>query len=176
MSCLGPVSVGRSPAVVRPTTGACVLSSLHGRLLLCCLTGKCLHDGPLPAGIGASYRVASRWTPVGVPLRPNCVGGVASWSHHAMCLALPRTPRSRSWSRMSLIVEARGPSASRPFRKLTQRTIAAPFVAVAMPCKWLAGATLGVGLSTRTCYLVDPASSHMLVSKIKPCMCKYELI
>jgi hypothetical protein len=24
------------------------------------------------------------------------------------------------------------------------------------------------------CYLVDPASSHMLVSKIKPCMCKYE--
>ncbi|KAL2319111.1 hypothetical protein Fmac_032987 [Flemingia macrophylla] len=26
------------------------------------------------------------------------------------------------------------------------------------------------------CYLFDPASSHMLVSKIKPCMCKYELI
>ncbi|CAL5321736.1 unnamed protein product [Camellia sinensis] len=24
--------------------------------------------------------------------------------------------------------------------------------------------------------MVDPASSHMLVSKIKPCMCKYELI
>jgi hypothetical protein len=24
-------------------------------------------------------------------------------------------------------------------------------------------------------YLVDPASSHMLVSKIKPCMSKYEL-
>ena len=33
-----------------------------------------------------------------------------------------------------------------------------------------------VGSSRRTCYLVDPASSHMLVSKIKPCMCKYELI
>ena len=31
-------------------------------------------------------------------------------------------------------------------------------------------------LSFMTCYLVDPASSHMLVSKIKPCMCKYELI
>lgn len=28
----------------------------------------------------------------------------------------------------------------------------------------------------RGSYLVDPASSHMLVSKIKPCMCKYELI
>ena len=25
-------------------------------------------------------------------------------------------------------------------------------------------------------YLVDPASSHMLVSKIKPCMCKYKLV
>ena len=25
-------------------------------------------------------------------------------------------------------------------------------------------------------YLVDPASSHMLVSKIKPCKCKYELL
>jgi hypothetical protein len=34
---------------------------------------------------------------------------------------------------------------------------------------------LGVGV-VRGCYLVDPASSHMLVSKIKPCMCKYELI
>ena len=29
------------------------------------------------------------------------------------------------------------------------------------------------GRSTR-CYLVDPASSHMLVSKIKPCMSKYK--
>jgi hypothetical protein len=31
-------------------------------------------------------------------------------------------------------------------------------------------------MSKEECYLVDPASSHMLVSKIKPCMCKYELI
>ena len=28
----------------------------------------------------------------------------------------------------------------------------------------------------KECYLVDPASSHMLLSKIKPCMCKNELI
>ena len=33
----------------------------------------------------------------------------------------------------------------------------------------------GAGVA-KECYLVDPASSHMLVSKIKPCMCKYELI
>ena len=25
-------------------------------------------------------------------------------------------------------------------------------------------------------YLVDPASSHMLVSKLKPCTCKYQSI
>ena len=28
--------------------------------------------------------------------------------------------------------------------------------------------------SKKSGYLVDPASSHMLVSKTKPCMCKYE--
>src|SRR5262245_1455998 len=38
---------------------------------------------------------------------------------------------------------------------------------------WLGSCGAGVG---EECYLVDPASSHMLVSKIKPCMCKYELI
>ena len=30
------------------------------------------------------------------------------------------------------------------------------------------------GLSCEGSYLVDPASSHMLVSKIKPCMSKYK--
>jgi hypothetical protein len=39
----------------------------------------------------------------------------------------------------------------------------------------LDGAHAGVDVA-KECYLVDPASSHMLVSKIKPCMCKYELI
>ena len=29
---------------------------------------------------------------------------------------------------------------------------------------------------TESSYLVDPASSHMLVSKIKPCMSKYKQI
>jgi hypothetical protein len=36
-------------------------------------------------------------------------------------------------------------------------------------------ATVVVVLSVTTIsYLVDPASSHMLVSKIKPCMSKYK--
>ena len=33
----------------------------------------------------------------------------------------------------------------------------------------------GPALERNSSYLVDPASSHMLVSKIKPCMCKYKL-
>lgn len=40
---------------------------------------------------------------------------------------------------------------------------------------WDGGPRAGCGVAEE-CYLVDPASSHMLVSKIKPCMCKYELI
>ena len=31
-----------------------------------------------------------------------------------------------------------------------------------------------LSLSFDSSYLVDPASSHMLVSKIKPCMSKYK--
>jgi hypothetical protein len=34
-------------------------------------------------------------------------------------------------------------------------------------------AEASAGLSVRTCYLLDPASSHMLVSKINPLMRKY---
>ena len=37
------------------------------------------------------------------------------------------------------------------------------------------GATCGFS-SRKGSYLVDPASSHMLVSKIKPCMSKYKLL
>jgi hypothetical protein len=34
----------------------------------------------------------------------------------------------------------------------------------------------GRGSGSESSYLVDPASSHMLVSKIKPCMSKYKQI
>ena len=41
-----------------------------------------------------------------------------------------------------------------------------------------AGADRGnaVGVVGISSYLVDPASSHMLVSKIKPCMSKYKQV
>ena len=34
----------------------------------------------------------------------------------------------------------------------------------------------GLGVGDSSVYLVDPASSHMLVSKIKPCMSQYKLL
>lgn len=37
-------------------------------------------------------------------------------------------------------------------------------------------AALAVNWFGEGSYLVDPASSHMLVSKIKPCMSKYKLL
>lgn len=54
-------------------------------------------------------------------------------------------------------------------------------IGVRLPFSSLCGRSFGyVGTYdsgvVEECYLVDPASSHMLVSKIKPCMCKYELI
>ena len=44
-----------------------------------------------------------------------------------------------------------------------------------LTCLFYRSGSCEVGVA-KECYLVDPASSHMLVSKIKPCMCKYELI
>ncbi len=48
---------------------------------------------------------------------------------------------------------------------------------------WLIGRVKGDHILLRTIhqpnqdrYLVDPASSHMLVSKIKPCMSKYKSV
>ena len=32
------------------------------------------------------------------------------------------------------------------------------------------------GVYRKSVYLVDPASSHMLVLKAKPCMCQYQLL
>jgi len=41
--------------------------------------------------------------------------------------------------------------------------------------KW-AMSPLLYGIGSTVIYLVHPASSHMLVSKIKQCMCKHKLL
>ncbi len=40
----------------------------------------------------------------------------------------------------------------------------------------LSCATVVLSIFSMFMYLVDPASSHMLVSKIKPCMSQYKLL
>jgi hypothetical protein len=46
---------------------------------------------------------------------------------------------------------------------------------VLLPAVPLGACPFGRSYSVSDCsYLVDPASSHMLVSKIKPCMSKYK--
>lgn len=95
---------------------------------------------------------------------------------------VPRTPararvvgprRGRSISRMRNTQWVRGP---RPLFAPKQAFYAScerrPFPFWPSP---LGAGHAGDGVGEE-CYLVDPASSHMLVSKIKPCMCKYELI
>nr|TKR97781.1 hypothetical protein D5086_0000209810 [Populus alba] len=75
--------------------------------------------------------------------------------------------RDRSCFRMRNAMPARGPPPLRPSRSSRScsiRTTSSPISAPRL---------IGVGdrVVAKECYLVDPASSHMLVSKIKPCMC-----
>ena len=47
-------------------------------------------------------------------------------------------------------------------------------MSMARSVSWLRGLVAGRCVLSEDSYLVDPASSHMLVSKIKPCMSKYK--
>ena len=124
---------------------------------------------PVPREDGFVTRCVRRAHPPGASRRQPSASGVASRCRPSRP-APPRTPRLRSWSRMRLMLKAGGAPAPRASNsvRLERKTTAGP-----------ANASCGgrrADSSKRTCYLVDPASSHMLVSKIKPCMCKYELI
>lgn len=45
-----------------------------------------------------------------------------------------------------------------------------------MDVRWLCVVVVRRVALANSSYLVDPASSHMLVSKIKPCMSKHKLL
>ena len=111
---------------------------------------------------------------------PPCALRGAGWTRGG--LRVPGVPRAslrgrpgpRSpcpFSRMRNVTRGRGASASlRPSFTYVPRCERLP-----RPPRSRPAGRAGVGVGEE-CYLVDPASSHMLVSKIKPCMCKYELI
>ena len=130
---------------------------------------------PLDDPLSLPARPSGRWQdPEAARERPGAPRPTRSGS--------PRTSRARSCSRMRKAVPGLGASSRRPARperapsRRSTRTIA--------PARVEKGVVPPAGASPRSrggriaeeCYLVDPASSHMLVSKIKPCMCKYELI
>ena len=84
---------------------------------------------------------------------------------HVVCPILASKQRAwrQTWRDSSLGFGACGVPPGRPVQVLNIRL---PTIAGCPPSQG----------NPDGCFLVDPASSHMLVSKIKPCMCKYELI
>lgn len=140
---------------------------------------SCLRAATRPTGRGARTRLPRRGRPTGRSAAAlTAPAALPRSARHPSVPAPPRPPRSRHWSRMPPTIQAHGGPApclstsemlseddSLPGRRRGRR-----------PSGRRRRATDGAGSSRRTCYLVDPASSHMLVSKIKPCMCKYELI
>ena len=81
----------------------------------------------------------------------------------SICSGNPFVKRTRSTSGLRLFI---------PVLRKVLEWIHFPSGAGGAKTRGGGGGALGGGLSD---YLVDPASSHMLVSKIKPCMCKYKL-
>nr|TKS01561.1 hypothetical protein D5086_0000172000 [Populus alba] len=79
--------------------------------------------------------------------------------------------RGRSCFRMRNAMPARGPPPLRPSRSSRSCSIRTTSSPVSAPRLIGVGDRAGRGVA-KECYLVDPASSHMLVSKIKPCMFK----
>ena len=167
MSCLGPVTAWRTPAAVRPTPGARVPSLV--RASCACCVEKCLRAATRPTGSRARYTLPSSSSPPGVRL----VGSRAP-AAFASCRRRPMACGTEDTS-LALLVSDVAHAEGRRRVGVTRPRIGPPERTTASPARRLR-AEAGAGPSARTCYLVDPASSHMLVSKIKPCMCKYELI
>ena len=84
--------------------------------------------------------------------------------------AVPHCPAPEGETRA-----AHGTPGRRRWLPLSEGVLAAPGPALITACTFESRPLLLVGeASLKASYLVDPASSHMLVSKIKPCMCKYK--
>ena len=164
------VSAGSLPSCSQPSQRrsfhSCPERRFGPRGVLCCLCLlPCLWElGLVDALLRPLRLVRARGGKRSGPRVPS-VGGPCG-------LRADRPARIRECLRMRETHRARGPWPTRPIPTVLlaaffETTIGAP---TALP-----GAAARRA-SRRTCYLVDPASSHMLVSKIKPCMCKYEPI
>ena len=127
---------------------------------------------PLQEGVLFAYAsVTERSTGSGqpsqaafLPKRRQLLGRTisgATWKRRALKLAVQtETREARS---QALAVKAWWETLRRPSGAGTH-------------CASFADALMRPAVGPQGSYLVDPASSHMLVSKIKPCMSKYKLL
>ena len=113
--------------------------------------------------------------PSGLPPRGGGLGGPRSHARVPPCPSKQASKQAsngqggtRGGTVLSDSVHAANPPGRPPVRVLNIRL---PTILDALPARPRPSRGSPDG-----CYLVDSASSHMLVSKIKPCMCKYELI
>ncbi|KAL0324016.1 UNVERIFIED_CONTAM: hypothetical protein Scaly_2368700, partial [Sesamum calycinum] len=107
-------------------------------------------------------------TSVSVPRRAPRGCGVGRTSRHTLCPAI--RVRSGRWTTASSpdLSDAENTVGMRPRASVCPETSVLRFVRTT-PVAVLGSSHAGGGVGEE-CYLVDPASSHMLVSKIKPCM------
>ncbi len=105
------------------------------------------------------------------------------WKDMGFLVQLSRLGTSPNirWLRLSTPLEFTSEAACRKKREL----IALTFLVFSCSSALVTFGPLAAVVSQGPCclcallyvgYLVDPASCHMLVSKIKPCMCKYKLL
>jgi|MudIll2142460700_1097286.scaffolds.fasta_scaffold22446_2 hypothetical protein len=108
-----PCPFNRAGTVPAPLTSACVMLPVRREVgfRTCCLRRAC---------------------PPGTTRRPLSARGVASW-YRPPRPASPRPPRARSWSRMLLTLQARGPSVPRSSPSPFGKTTVGPAAAVAAP-------------------------------------------
>ena len=131
-------------------------------------------DGASEAGSCAPYPFRGSG-PLAISLHPAPCNGRGRTSkhppvfHRALLGRVAHGDVRRSWTR-------RTPRGGDPFPLPKRSSDITTYDGRARPLGTAPGGARAARGVSEECYLVDPASSHMLVSKIKPCMCKYELI
>ena len=162
-----PVVVDRPPALPRATVGSFCVDAREVSLLRWGLTVPFSMPVSVPRSRATSLHArivagsGSRRSPFGdasaaTPSARRCASREAAESGASATLSPRRAPTSPSFADVSS--RSGVPSAGRR-----------------QPSPKSAGRESPSGLDRAShSYLVDPASSHMLVSKTKPCMSKYE--
>ena len=130
----------------------------------------------------AAPSLGGAWRPGLAGMTAAPAGGILAWVAALACLPCSARLPPRRWCVLvELLSDACGLGAAAPGWPLLWRAPALRFLhgfvsSVLFPCEFAACPASAAHVAFQGSYLVDPASSHMLVSKIKPCMSKYKLL